>query len=130
MILVDTTVWVDFFKSAQSPGVDLLVGAIYRSEVAIGDLILVEVLQGVRPGKEETFVAKQMALAHQVSLCGPEIAPIAAANYRQLRRKGLTIRGTIDVVIATWCIENDVPLLHNDRDFDIMEKHLGMRTCR
>lgn len=130
MILVDTTVWVEFFRSGQTPHVDLLVKAIYRSEAVVGDLILVEVLQGVKADKEEAYVAKQFALARQVSLCGPEIAPIAAANYRRLRRRGLTIRGTIDVIVATWCIENDVPLLHNDRDFSVMEEHLGLQVWR
>ena len=126
MILADTSVWIEFFRDVDSPGTALLEAAVRDDEAFIGDLILVEILQGLRTQRQEKKVAAALAQLESVTLCGPQIAPIAAANYRALRRAGVTIRGTIDVIIATWCIENRVPLLHNDRDFDLMEERLGL----
>ena len=101
-----------------------------RSEILLGDLILVEVLQGVRAGPQERLISALFAPLPTEALCGTEIALKAAANYRALRRAGVTVRGTIDVIVATWCIENRVPLLHNDRDFEPMEQRLGLVAWR
>jgi predicted nucleic acid-binding protein len=130
MILADTSVWIAFFREVDAKEVALLIACVREGRVLMGDLILVEILQGLRTQAQEHRVATALADLKCVTMCGPDIAPIAAANFRALRRKGITIRGTIDVVIATWCIENGVPLLHNDRDFAAMEKALGLQAWR
>jgi predicted nucleic acid-binding protein len=130
MLLVDTSVWVDFFKVPTSPFAQFLDEALGNDEVVVGDLILVEILQGLRDGTQLKLVERYILPFKKVTLCGPEIAPKAAANFRALRRSGLTVRGTIDVIIATWCIENGVSLLHNDRDFSAMERVLGLACYR
>ncbi len=130
MVMVDTSVWIDYFANRKSPETDLLEHLTSRSEIILGDLILVEVLQGLKAGPHLQLVEAILSPLKAQSLCGPEIAPIAAANYRKLRQSGITIRGTIDVVIATWCIENGAMLLHNDRDFGMMENVLGLTSWR
>lgn len=130
MILIDTSVWVDYFARRETTAVAALGQLVDRNEIVLGDLILVEVLQGLRQGPQERLIAAVFAPLPVRTLCGPEIAPVAAANYRALRRKGITVRGTVDVIVATWCIENRVPLLHNDRDFAVMEKALGLVAWR
>jgi predicted nucleic acid-binding protein len=97
-----------------------------KVEVVLGDLIAVEILQGLREGSQLRLVEATLRAFRVVPLCGSEIAPKAAANYRTLRRRGITVRGTIDVIIATWCIENGARLLHNDRDFAAMEVALAL----
>lgn len=129
MILVDTSVWIDAFADREATAKQRLDGVMSEDEVVVGDLILVELLQGYRAGPKLRLVEAAMRSLPMKMLCGSDIAPIAAANYRMLRSVGLTVRGTIDVIIATWCIENKVALLHNDRDFDVMEMHLGL-VCR
>jgi predicted nucleic acid-binding protein len=96
----------------------------------MGDLVLVEILQGLKTPTQVKLVSAALTELKIATLCGPEIAPLAAANYRALRSKGITVRGTIDVIIATWCIENQTPLLHNDRDLQIMEDRLGLPVWR
>src|SRR5262245_9385942 len=130
MIVADTSVWISFFREADAQEVALLISCVSQGKVLMGDLILVEILQGMRTPAQERKVANALAGLKCVTMCGPDIAPVAAANFRALRRMGITIRGTIDVVIATWCIENGVPLLHNDRDFASMEKALGLKAWR
>jgi predicted nucleic acid-binding protein len=126
MLVVDTSVWVDYFKEPKSVHAQRLDDVLGSDEVVLGDLILTEILQGLREGRQLRLVEAALAAFRVVVLCGPDIAPRAAGNFRALRRHGITVRGTIDVVIATWCIENRVPLLHNDRDFDAMERMLGL----
>jgi len=118
MILVDTSAWIDFLNDVDAPKTELVAATVRAGSAVVGDLILVELLQGLRTMAQERLAAAALSKLQNVLLCGPQIAPLAAANCRQLRRAGITIRGTIDVIIATWCIENSVPLLHNDRDFD------------
>ena len=126
MVLVDTSVWVDYFKAPNSAHAQKFDDVLGRIEVVLGDLIAVEVLQGLREGPQLRRVEATLKAFRVVTLCGPDIVPKAAANYRTLRKKGITIRGTVDVIIATWCIENSVPLLHNDRDFTAIEHLLGL----
>lgn len=128
MILVDTSVWIDYLASRGSPKSQVLHASLGSVEFAMGDLILAEVLQGVREGPALRDLEFRLKAFRVLPLCGEAIARAAAANYRHLRSKGITIRGTVDVIIATWCIENDVPLLHNDRDFIAMESELGLKT--
>jgi predicted nucleic acid-binding protein len=95
----------------------------------VGDLILCEVLQGLRTDAEASLVEGALREFQIVSLVDPELAVKAAANYRLLRGRGFTIRKTIDVVIGTFCIERGYALLHNDRDFEPMERFLGLQTA-
>jgi predicted nucleic acid-binding protein len=126
MILADTSVWIDHFAGRPSRATALLARELAADNVAIGDLIMVEFLQGFRFPWLIREIEDMLAKIGKVTLCGPEIALTAAANYRALRRAGVTVRGTIDVIIATWCIVNRVPLLYGDRDFKVMEERLGL----
>jgi predicted nucleic acid-binding protein len=127
MILADTSAWIDFLKGKDTPCSAALDRAIETDGLLMGDLILVELLQGYREGRALAELKEYLRLFPVVSLCGPALALKAADNYRLLRNKGFTVRGTIDVIIATWCIDNEVPLIHSDRDFEGMEKWLGLK---
>lgn len=126
MILADTSVWVDFFASRDTTQVARLREAVINRELLMGDLILVELLQGLRRDSVRHEVERKLAPIRCEVLCGPRLAPIAAANYRRLREKGITIRGIVDVIVATWCIENRVQLLHSDRDYDHLAQLLDL----
>jgi predicted nucleic acid-binding protein len=127
MILADTSAWIDYLRGAATPAADALDAVLGKEEVVIGDLILVELLQGYRRDQEAKEIAAGLSDLPIVTLCGPQLAPRAADNYRFLRANGVTVRGTIDVIIATWCIANDVRLIAADRDFHPMEKLLGLK---
>ena len=126
MILVDSSVWVDYFRGRISPQTDRLDLLLGREPLAIGDLILAEVLQGF--DSDGDFKAAQRLLTSLlvVEMGGREIAIQAAKNYRVLRRRGVTILKTIDTIIATRCIESGYDLLHSDRDFDPFATYLGL----
>lgn len=128
MILVDSSVWIDYFQgriTAQTEKLDRLLG---QEPLAIGDLILTELLQGLADEREFQDARKMLTSLIVVELGGREIAVQAAKNFRALRRLGVTVRKTIDTVIATRCIESGDDLLHSDRDFDPFAKHLGLRV--
>ena len=127
MILVDSSVWVDYFRGKLTAQTQKLEDLLDVQELGIGDLMLTEVLQGCRIDKEFNEVRRQLARLDLVVLGGHDVAVEAAQNYRKLRALGVTVRGTIDVVIATRCIVSGHELLHSDRDFDAFEKHLGLR---
>ncbi|WP_417425963.1 PIN domain nuclease [Hoeflea sp.] len=129
MILVDTSVWIDFFSGRKSAHVDRLKDITDAGRLLVGDLILVELLQGPKHDADVRRLQQAFSDLPVETLCGPLIAPKAAANYRKLRRSGTTPRGTVDVIIATWCIERAVPLLHKDRDFEVMERKLGLLSA-
>ena len=126
MIVVDSSVWIDFFNGVSTPEVDRLDALLGETPLAIGDLILVEVLQGFR-NERDVATARQLfrSLALLPLLEGSNPWK-AADNYRQLRRKGITVRKTIDGIIATACIEANLPLLFCDRDFQPYVEHLGL----
>ena len=128
MVLVDTSVWIDYFGDVVSEKVQKLDGLVGRKRVLTGDLVLAEVLQGVRSDREFRIVRDALLTLDVVELTSPALAVKSASNYRALRRKGLTVRKTIDCLIATWCIEHGVPLLYSDRDYDPFVKHLGLQT--
>jgi len=130
MLLVDTSVWVDYFQAPNSVHAQKFDAVLGKIEVVLGDLIAVEILQGLRQGQQLRLVEATLRAFRTIPLCGSEIAPKAAANYRALRKQGITVRGTIDVIIATWCIENGVPVLHNDRDFAATESALALPVWR
>ncbi|WP_025323052.1 type II toxin-antitoxin system VapC family toxin [Deferrisoma camini] len=116
-ILVDTSVWIDLFRARPLAHVDKLKRLLGEEEILLGDLILAEILQGVRTDQDVRRVEHAFRAYAVVPLVGEAIARKSAGHYRILRRQGITVRKTIDCIIATWCIENRVPLLHNDRDF-------------
>ena len=128
MTLVDSSVWIDYFNgtiTAQTERLDSLLGL---EPLAIGDLILTEVLQGFNKERDFNDARKMLTSLIVVELGGQEIAIPAAKNVRRLRGLGVTVRKTIDTVIATRCIESEYDLLHNDRDFAPFAKHLGLRV--
>ena len=127
MILVDSSVWVDYFKGRATAQTSLLEGLLDSQELAIGDLNFIEVLQGCKIEKEFNEVRRLLGRLDLVVLGGEDVAVPAAKNYLKLRQLGLTVRGTIDVVLATRCIVSGYQLLHSDRDFDAFEKHLGLK---
>lgn len=128
MILIDTSAWIDYFNEKDTVSKDRVDMALLTGRTIVGDLILAEVLQGVRDDRVLRRMAEQLASLRQQTLCGPQIAVLAASNYRLLRRSGVTIRGTIDVIIATWCISVGAEIIHNDRDLRQMEVFLGLRS--
>ena len=128
MILVDSSVWVDYFRGAatrQTGKLDALLGV---ELLAIGDLILAEVLQGFSSNRDFERARSLLATLVPIEIGGQDIALRAARNHRALRKLGLTPGGTIDTLIATRCIESGHTLLHSDRDFEPFEKHLGLRS--
>lgn len=128
MILVDSSVWIDYFKGAITAQTERLDGLLGHEPLAIGDLILTEVLQGFQDEQDFNDARKMLAALMVVELGGEAVAIQAAKNFRRLRSIGVTIRKTIDTVIATRCIESGYELLHSDRDFDPFAKHLGLRV--
>jgi predicted nucleic acid-binding protein len=129
VILVDSSVWVDYFRSADTPQVALLDSMLGRSRLAVGDLIAAEVLQGVRDEREYKWVKKTLHAFTHIDLCDYDLALKASENYRTLRAKGITVRKTIDTLIATRCIEDGLTLLHADRDFAPFAEHLGLSVA-
>ena len=130
MILVDSSVWIDYFRGTRNEQTDILDALLSSEPVAVGDLMLAEVLQGFNSERDFNQAKNVLLSLHQVDIGGTEIAIQAARNFRTLRLHGVTVRKTIDVLIATRCIESDLLLLHSDRDFDAFEKHLGLRVLR
>jgi predicted nucleic acid-binding protein len=128
--VVDTSVWIDFFNGAQSTEVELLDRSLGRRTIVVGDLIVAEVLQGFR--SEADVDAARVALSNfeVVPMVGAGMAMKSAANYRRLQRLGVTVRKTIDMMIATWCVEHGHDLLYSDREFDACVRHLGLRSAR
>jgi len=129
VILVDSSVWIDYFRGTVNRATERLDQLLGVEPLAIDDLILAEVLQGFQEDRDFNKARKMLAALHVVDLCGEEIAIQAARNFRRLRCIGITVRKTIDIVIATKCIESGHDLLHNDRDFDPFVEHLGLRVA-
>jgi predicted nucleic acid-binding protein len=128
LILVDSSVWIDYFKGMRNSQTDQLDNLLSREPLAIGDLILTEVLQGFSDDRAFREARRLLTALTVVELGGREIAIQAAQNFRELRKLGVTVRKTIDTIIATRCIEGQYELLHNDRDFDPFAKYLGLRV--
>ena len=132
MILVDSSVWIDFFRDEPTPQAEWLDSNLGIEGLVVGDLILAEVLRGFKNDRGFNEARRLLGRLEQVLLCGEELAVEAARNYRRLRARGATVRGTIDVIVATRCLVNGFRLLHSDRDFGGFEEHLGLRVvdCR
>ena len=126
MIFVDSSVWIAYFNGVDSPEANTLDAALGSTRIVVGDLVLTEVLQGFR---SDTHFRKARTLMLHLdvrAVLSPERALRAADHYRFLRNKGVTVRKTVDTLIATFCIEQNLPLLHDDKDFLPFEQHLGL----
>ena len=130
MIVVDSSVWIDFLNGRNVPHVRRLRAVLGLEEVIVGDLMLCEVLQGLKNERAARDVERLLRRFEIVSMVGDAIAVAGARNFRFLRRRGITIRKTIDLFIGTWCIENRTSLLHNDSDFRAMARYLGLKEIR
>jgi predicted nucleic acid-binding protein len=128
MILADSSVWIDYFNGVESWHTDSLDNHLSKQIVLIGDIIITEVLQGFRSDYDYRQACDVIEGLVCVQLIGKPLAIKAADNFRSLRSKGITIRKTIDMLIATWCIEYQIELLHNDKDFQRMTPHLPLQT--
>ncbi|WP_294197194.1 PIN domain nuclease [uncultured Sphingomonas sp.] len=129
MILVDTGVWIDYFGGNRTPQSDWLDSHLSSRRFLVGDLVLLEVLQGCRTDRQFATLHAALENFRQFAIIDRDVPLAAARNYRTLRALGITIRKTIDTLIATRCILADVPLLYGDRDFDPFVRHLGLRPA-
>ena len=128
MILVDSSVWIDYFNGVATWQTDALDHCLSTTPVVMGDLILTEVLQGFRSNKDFETARDFLGALPFRQIGGYDVAIQSAKNYRALRKAGITVRKTIDVIIATFCIIEGLTLLHDDRDFDPMESHFSLKT--
>jgi predicted nucleic acid-binding protein len=126
MILVDTSVWIDYFNGNVNAYTDRLDAALVKGTIAIADLIFLEILQGFRSDKDYAQAKDRLVTLDQYSIFNNNMVEPCAENYRALRKKGITIRRTNDVIIATYCIKHQLPLLYIDRDFDPFVEYLGL----
>ena len=126
MILVDSSVWIDYFIGRDTPQVEILDRSLGMISVGVGDLILTEVLQGFRDDKDYLIARSIMDELTVFDMLGTEMAIKSAENFRKLRKKGITIRKTADVIIATYCIEHRLPLLFSDKDFKPFVQHFKL----
>jgi predicted nucleic acid-binding protein len=128
MILADTSVWIDYFNGVQCWQTDSLDTFLSKDLVLIGDIILAELLQGF--DKDSDYMKAKEALdpLECIDLGGKKLAIKTASNFRFLRSRGVTIRKTVDMLIGTWCIETEIELLHNDKDFDRIALHLPLKV--
>jgi predicted nucleic acid-binding protein len=130
MILVDSSVWIGYFNGKISPQTDRLDSALGKEIIIVGDLILAEVLQGFKSDSDFNKAKKLLSNFRFMEMLGLKLAVKSAENYRLLRKKGVTIRKTIDVIIGTFCIHHNISLLHDDQDFDPLTKLLGLKIVK
>ena len=128
MILVDSSVWIDYFNGKTTTKTDWLDSALGHEQIIMGDLILVEVLQGFQSDTDFKTARKMLLNFPFLEMVGEELAIKSALNYRLLRKYGVTVRKTIDIMIGTFCIHHRFSLLHDDRDFDPIKKYLKLNT--
>jgi predicted nucleic acid-binding protein len=130
MILVDSSVWIGYFSGKINPQTDWLDSALGREIIIVGDLILAEVLQGFKSDRDFHTAKELLSHFQFMEMLGRELAVRSAENYRFLRKKGVTVRKTIDVMIGTFCIHHNLSLLHDDQDFDPLVKHLKLKAIK
>ena len=130
MILVDSSIWIAYFNGKVTPKTDWLDSALGKESIVTGDLVLTEVLQGFQTDKDFNTAKKLLLNFPFMEMLGQELAIESALNYRYLRKKGVTIRKMIDVIIGTFCLYYHFALLHDDRDFDPIEKYLKLETIQ
>jgi predicted nucleic acid-binding protein len=128
MFVVDSSVWIDFFNGKFNQETEILDDALGSEPVALGDIMLAEVLQGFRSDRDYRKARALLLSLDVANMLNTSIALRSAENYRSLRKKGATVRKTTDCIIATWCIENSIPLLYSDRDFQPFREHLGLQS--
>ena len=128
MLLVDSSVWIDFFNGVATPQTDYLRMSLTQREILVGDIILAEVLQGYRHDADFESARQALSRFRQVSMLDPELAVESARHYRALRHRGITVRKTIDCFIATYAIAHHHDLLHSDADFNPFETHRGLQV--
>lgn len=126
MIVVDSSVWIDFLRHTATAQVDQLIALLDEEELLLGDLVLCEVLRGARSEGEAIRIKERLGVLPVVAMVGRDVAEQAALHHRLLRRRGITVRNTVDLLIGTFCIVNRYRLLHSDRDFLPMVEHLGL----
>jgi predicted nucleic acid-binding protein len=129
VIIVDSSVWIDYFNGVTNTQTDYLDGLLGKDPIGLGDLVLIEVLQGFRRDRDYRIAREMLTSLRVFTLGGQEIALQSAHNFRLLRKKGVTVRKTIDVLIATFCIDKDIPLLHSDKDFEPFHQYLKLRKA-
>ncbi len=129
MIFVDSSVWIDYFNGKSTPEVKKLDSSLGVESISTGDLILVEVLQGFRNDKDYKIAKNLLTSLTVFNMLDSNIAIKSADNFRALRKKGITIRKTVDSIIATFCIQNKLSLLHSDKDFKPFHKHLRLKNA-
>lgn len=130
MILIDTSAWIEYFNGKKNPTTALVDRVLETEPVLIGDLIYCELLQGFKTDGKFGEVKELLGNLTHVEMVGFDIAGKAAANYHRLRKEGITIRKTMDIIIATFCIENNITLIHKDRDFDLVSESLGLKILK
>ena len=128
MIVVDSSVWIDYFSGKKTPAAEKLDSLLGDTPIAAGDLMLVEVLQGFRTDSDFATARELLMSLTVVNMLNTSIALSSAANFRTLRKKGITVRKTIDTIIATYCIENGLALLYSDKDFQPFRQHLNLQS--
>ena len=129
MILVDSSVWIDYFRGMQSSQTDRLYALLGNEPIATGDLVLAEVLQSFGSAQDFNQGKKLLTSLPIIELVGGDIAIQAATNFRTLRSLGITVRKTVDTLTATSCIEKGLALLYSDKDFDPFVEHLGLQSA-
>lgn len=128
MVIVDTTVWIDFYRGTENLETDWLQTQLGQITFGLTDAVLCEVLQGIGNERQFQEVREDLSRYHIFNTGGEELALASARNYRLLRERGRTVRKTIDCLIATFCLQEGFSLLHRDRDFDAFEEHLGLNV--
>ncbi len=126
---MDSSVWIAWLRGESSQQVQKLGELANVASLLLGDLVLLELLQGARDDRHAGGIEGRLAAFRRVGLLDFDVAAAAARNYRTLRTRGITVRKTADLIIGTWCIQHDIPLLHDDRDFEPMRAHLGLRVA-
>jgi predicted nucleic acid-binding protein len=129
MILVDSSVWIDYFGGKKTPAAEKLDSLLGETPIAAGDLMLLEVLQGFRTDIDFATARELLMSLTVVNMLNASIVLRSAENFRALRKKGVTVRKTIDTIIATYCIENNFPLLYSDKDFQPFQQHLNLQSA-
>lgn len=129
MIVVDSSVWIDYFTGKPTPATNKLDSLLGVERVAVGDLMLTEVLQGFRIEREYRQAKRLLLSLAVLNILSIDIALRSASNYRRLRRIGVTVRQTVDTIIATYCVEHNLALLHSDKDFQPFHEHLKLKSA-
>ena len=126
MVIVDTSAWIEYFRSGKPDIVEKVDRCLSQDLVGVGDLVYCEVMQGIRSSRHRTEVSGLLRSLPQFDMVGFAVAEKSAANYRLLRSKGVTVGKTIDVLIGTFCAERGLQIVHHDKDFDLMARHIGL----